>query len=91
MTISIRPVKYIVTGTEELLYMECRDLVKDRWVVSDGCGMVLDKALEWQWEPLPSNRTEDYIKATRFSFRGAKQQMKKYAKMSMVADKQKVG
>jgi hypothetical protein len=39
----------------------------DRWIVKH-MTQVLNKKGEFEWEPSPSNRTEAFIKRTRFSF-----------------------
>jgi hypothetical protein len=36
------------------------------WVIVDGC-YVFNKNYEWEYEPQPSNRTDDFIRHTRFA------------------------
>lgn len=42
----------------------------DKWVVFNGCS-VLNRDDEWEYEPLPSSREEDFIARTRFSLEEA--------------------
>ena len=44
---------------------------KDRWCVSAFGGTVVDRDLQRHYEPMPSNRTEEFIAATRFSLEEA--------------------
>lgn len=44
--------------------------------------LVLNRDLEWCYEPLPSNRTEDFIKNTRFTFDEAVELLKKLLSIS---------
>lgn len=41
-----------------------------RWVVNDA-GFVLNARREWEYEPLPSSRGDDFIARTRFFSPGA--------------------
>jgi hypothetical protein len=36
-----------------------------KWAVND-CGFVLSRTGEWEYEPLPSSRTDDFIARCRF-------------------------
>lgn len=38
----------------------------DKWAIYDGQSVVLDKDGDWQHEPLPSSRTEEYLRLCRF-------------------------
>jgi len=63
----IAPTKYRV-GSERL-YIEERG--NDLWAVTDGSS-VLNTDGQWEWEPSPSGRDDDFIARTRFSFSEAK-------------------
>lgn len=43
---------------------------ENEWAVFDGC-CVLNRSGEWEHEPLPSSRQDDFIARTRFSFEEA--------------------
>lgn len=49
----------------EDVYVEKRG--EDAWCVSAFGGTVLDRDLQRHYEPMPSNRTDEFIAATRFS------------------------
>jgi len=36
------------------------------WAICSIFGQCLNKQMEWEYEPLPSSRTEDFIDRTRF-------------------------
>jgi hypothetical protein len=38
----------------------------DRYCVDDGYGFVWNKMNEWEYEPSPSNRENDFIERTRY-------------------------
>lgn len=40
---------------------------ENRWCVSAFGGTVVDRELQRHYEPMPSNRTEEFIAATRFT------------------------
>ena len=40
---------------------------ENRWCVSAFGGTVVDRDLQRHYEPMPSNRTEEFIAATRFT------------------------
>jgi hypothetical protein len=44
---------------------------ENRWCVSAFGGTVVDRDLQRHHEPMPSNRTEEFIAATRFSLEEA--------------------
>ena len=51
------------------LYVQWRG--GDRWCVADaqnGTPGVLNAEGEWEWEPLPSERREDFLARTRFDY-----------------------
>lgn len=37
----------------------------DKWAINDG-GSCLSREGEWEWEPLPSSRDDDFISRCRF-------------------------
>ena len=43
---------------------------EDRWAISDR-GAVLNNLLEWEWEPLPSSRDDEFLERTRFTMKEA--------------------
>lgn len=51
---------------------------KDKWCVQVFGGTVLDKDLSRHYEPSPSNRTEEFIAATRFTLEDAYNLARKY-------------
>lgn len=50
------------------IYVESRGL--NVWVVSNGSS-VRNTLGEWEWEPMPSNRSDDFIARTRLPFSDA--------------------
>lgn len=61
------------------------DLIKcdgpNSWKISDWCGFTLNSDLEWEYESLPSNRSEVYLYTNRFPLTDAKEILLKwYAK-----------
>ena len=42
------------------------DLNADRWRI-EFCGSTLNRNHQWEYQSLPSNRSEDYIARTRFT------------------------
>jgi hypothetical protein len=61
----LEPVKYVVNchALRNHIYLESRG--KGGWVVTDGSG-VLNSDGEFEYEPLPSNRDDEFIARTRF-------------------------
>lgn len=50
------------------------------WVVKN-CDEVLNKDGEWEYEPMPSSRTDDFLERTRFSnLEDARRAYEKYRK-----------
>lgn len=46
------------------IHIEARGYGK--WAITH-MGNVLDKTGEWEWEPMPSSRTEDFLQRTRWA------------------------
>lgn len=52
-------------------YVECRaGFHGDLWAVTQR-GQCMERSGEWQWEPIPSSRDEDYYAAARYDRRTA--------------------
>jgi hypothetical protein len=58
----VRAVKFELNG-EYGIYVEDRG--KGKWAVTYG-GMCLGRNGEWDYEPMPSSRTDEWIAANRF-------------------------
>lgn len=50
----------------------------DKFAVKHG-GMVLTKEGEWEYEPMPSSRTDEFKERTRFDFETAKRLAREHA------------
>lgn len=57
--------------------LESRHPDKNWWVVADG-RVVLGKDLQWDYEPLPSNRTDEWLENFRYDLETAKQLAEKF-------------
>jgi hypothetical protein len=73
------PVKYYI-GDD--IYLECRDpehqdIYPDSWAITKN-GSCLNREAEWEHEPFPSGRDEEYLKRNRFSFDDAKHFLKHF-------------
>lgn len=72
LEVALEPVAYVIRGTakgspRDAVRIEARDQ-KDgsrKWVVCQA-GEVLNKKGHWEWEPLPSSRTDNFLQRTRF-------------------------
>lgn len=74
------PTKYEVATVDFLnISIERRDLKKDSWAIVKS-RFCLNRDLEFEYEPLPSSRDEDFINRTRFSLEEAKKILRKYIK-----------
>ena len=62
-------VKFRVGTGRDAIYIEDRG--DDRWAISNGSS-VLNTDGEWEWEPRPSCRDDDFIARCRFSLAEAK-------------------
>jgi hypothetical protein len=45
--------------------LEIKERSPGMWAICDG-GFVLNNESKWEYEPMPSNRIEEFIKRTRF-------------------------
>jgi len=63
----MKPVKYVVEEDPRnpfnAVYIEYRG--DTGWTITQG-GNCLNKDGKWEYEPMPSSRTEEFIKRTRF-------------------------
>jgi hypothetical protein len=72
------PMKLVITEYQAQYGKRPYDVIsvvkrdKNKWAISDG-SHVFNLNLEWEYEPLPSNRTYEFIKRTRFSLKKAMQ------------------
>ena len=57
----LQVLRYMV---EEGVFIEWRG--GDSWVVATNGRMVLNHGGEWEYEPNPSNRTDDFLARTRY-------------------------
>jgi hypothetical protein len=74
--LNLTPVKY-ATNQEEV-YIELRNPEQNHWAVTRH-GSVLNKDLEFEYEPMPSSRDEDFFNRCRFrSVEEAAQYLTKY-------------
>lgn len=49
-----------------LLFLRAEWRGGDQWAVTNGARSVLNREDEFEWEPLPSSRTEDFVEQHRF-------------------------
>lgn len=78
MTITIKPTQYLVTGLPDgdpdsqvwSLTIEWRGPGPDSWAVMHHA-YCLSKGGKWDYEPLPSSRTDAFIKRHRFTLAAA--------------------
>lgn len=61
--LSLDPVKYIVRGVSHVT-IEWRG--NDSWAICSESGLTLNRNGEWEPEPQPSSRTEEYIARNRY-------------------------
>lgn len=74
MKIKLIPIKYRVDGSHITIKER-----GEKWAVCDGYE-VLNNKLEWEIEPQPSSRTDEFKARTRFAFEETKELLKKYFK-----------
>ena len=60
------------SDTDCFTYIELRDREKDLWAVM-ASGNRLSKDLQWDYEPLPSSRTQEWIDNHSFTFPEARE------------------
>jgi hypothetical protein len=75
----IEPIKYLITDVghpTELYLEEKRD---DSWTITDR-GMCMTKHFYFAYEPLPSNRTPEFLQETRFTFNEAIKHLEEFAR-----------
>lgn len=65
------PAKYYLEDSVKVspsspVYIESKDLEGKLWSIYHGKS-VINSDYEREWEPLPSSRSEDFLKRTRFS------------------------
>lgn len=64
------PVRSLVKGSDEV-YLELRQGPDgDHWAFTLR-GLVCDENGNWEYEPMPSSRTDEFIARTRFTFEQA--------------------
>jgi hypothetical protein len=54
-----------------------KDDIKNLWAIMDCGGLRMSRTFNWSIEPIPSNRTEEYIKEHSFSLKEAKEILRK--------------
>ena len=74
---TLTPVKYLVDGTSVNgrggIYVEQRAQRDGSilWCIVTSFSEVFNRDLQWEWEPMPSSRTDEFIARTRFTFEEA--------------------
>jgi len=61
----IVPIKYLIEG-EDRVYIEVRNLSKSKWVVSNDDYVMENNCGDFIYQPLPSNRDDEFKKTTEF-------------------------
>lgn len=84
----LKPVKYYV---REDVYLENRDPEgrfpkKGSWAITVRMTFCVNKALELEWEPMPSGRDDAFLERCRFTFEDAIKYLENYIKMEGVKD-----
>ncbi len=59
-------------------FIECKNPNKDHWAVTRGGAVLNNDDLEFEYEPIPSARTNDFIGRTRFNLEEAKALLQRY-------------
>lgn len=80
-SVNIEIQEYIVTSKCGQEFIVQRRIQKDNdllWCVLSIGNMCLNDKLEWEFEPLPSSRSDKYLKRTRFKFDEAIDLIKRY-------------
>lgn len=70
--ILVRPTEYEITreGGAGGIFLKVSWRSEGKWAVTT-FGQVLNSSGEWEYEPQPSNRTDEFIKRTRFDLKTA--------------------
>lgn len=69
MSVEITPVRFQVGAGRNAIFIEDRG--NGKWAVSNGCSVLATDG-EWEYEPRPSNRDDDFLARTRFTLDEAK-------------------
>lgn len=56
------------------IYIEDRG--NDTWAITNGSSC-LNTDFQWEWESMPSSRTDDFLKRTRYTLKEAKDHLRK--------------
>jgi len=68
----IEPILYEISFPDNEIYMLHRMIQSDKsilWAIAeDPTGFCLGRDLKWHFEPLPSSRTDSFLKLTRFKY-----------------------
>lgn len=70
-TILPDPMVWAKIGEGSVMSVSLESNGKDKWAIRTHNQLCLGKNLEWDYEPLPSSRTEEWLKAHRFSLEEA--------------------
>jgi len=71
----VKDKKFVSRYTYGTFHVEQRS--SDLWAVIDTCGEVLNKKGEWEYEPMPSGRDQEFIDRTRFTLKEARAALKR--------------
>lgn len=55
---------------DDFVWVELRNRKEMKWAVSNGSG-VYNRLGEWEYEPMPSSRTDEFFARTRYSLEEA--------------------
>lgn len=66
------------TNTVWIQLRDDRNPNKPLWAINDSSGLCLNKDLKWEWESMPSSRTDEFLERCRFSLTEAKDLIHKY-------------
>ncbi len=74
MNLDLKPIEFITPKGYSLKFRKQRS-GEELWGIYDNRGNNVwnKKYNDFEWEPMPSSRDDDFIKNTRFSFEEAKQ------------------
>lgn len=82
---TLKPISYLI-NEDNFIKVEYRG--KDKWAITNS-DLVLNKHNEWEYEPLPSSRTDEFIQRTRFdSAHAALEFYEQFSKKDHLFDKQ---